>query len=382
MVGDVVSLHAEGGRVFRGTLHLLQILSMFSAPRTLQGGLSELAGGNSRLDWIESSAILLKLVEARILVADNPRASSVHFKPEGFAQAAVHITMLNDRNRTETYLNALRREVKPGQVVVDLGTGTGILATAAAKYGAGRVYAIEAGGIASVARSMFAANEVDDVVTLVEGRSTRVELPEKADLIVSEIIGSEPLAERALEYTLDALRRFAKPGAQFLPKRLRILAQPLELPESELELHVFTRATTARWRRWYGLDFDVLLDATSPIPYRFAVDPARASDWTCLGEPEPLVEIDFETLTTDTLDVRQRFETNRSGVINAIGIYFDLMLTDEHTITTRPSVAAPDTSWNVTVSLVDPPFSVGPQTAFELHYRHSPTATTLHCAKI
>lgn len=368
--------------MFRGSLQLLQFLSTFSTPRTLQGGLSELVAGNSRLDWVRTSANVLLLVNAGVLVPENTRAGSLHFTPEGFDHAAAHIAMLNDRNRTETYLNALRSEVKPGQIVVDLGTGTGILATAAAKYGARRVYAIEAGGIASVARSMFAANGVDDRVTLVEGRSTRIELPEKADLIVSEIIGSEPLAERVLECTLDAVRRFAKPGARLLPKRLCILAQPLELPESEIELHVFTRATTNRWRRWYGMDFDVLLDATSPIPYCFKADPMRVNDWTCLGEPEPLVEIDFENLTTDTLDVRRQFETNRSGVINAIGIYFDLTVTDEHTITTRPSVAAPDSSWDISVSLVDPPFSVGPQTAFELRYRHSPIATTLECIRV
>lgn len=382
VTGDTVSIHVPDGAVYRGFLSLLEILSVFTTPQTLQSGLSRLVAENSRADWVETSAIVLGMVKAGVLVPEDPRVGSLGLVTHRFDTADAHISMLNDRARTEAYLKALRREVRPGDVVVDLGTGTGILATAAAKLGARRVYAIEAMGIASVARSLFVDNRVDDIVTLVEGRSTRVELPERADLVVSEIIGSEPLGERALEYTLDARRRFAKEGARFLPKRLRILAQALELPAAELGTHRFTPWATSQWRDWYGLEFGALLNATTPRPYSYWTMPAQVNEFTRLSESELLAEIDFETLTDDTLDVRHRFEATGCGLVNAIVVSFDLLVTDEHVITTRPDAASADTSWRVAVWLVEQPFEVAAHTRFELSYRHTPVSTTLTCVKV
>jgi predicted RNA methylase len=59
----------------------------------------------------------------------------------------LHLAMLDDRNRTAAYLEAIRDGVREGDVVVDIGTGTGVLAAAAAQAGARRVYAIEVGDI-------------------------------------------------------------------------------------------------------------------------------------------------------------------------------------------------------------------------------------------
>jgi hypothetical protein len=98
-----------------------------------------------------------------------------------------------------------------------------------------------------------------------------------------------------------------------------------------------------------------------------------------LSEAEPIIEVDFEKLTADTLEVRRRFDATRSGVINAFGVYFDLEVTEGHVISTRPSVASAASSWQVTIWLVDKPFPVSAETSLELVYRHTPTATTLEC---
>ena len=89
--------------------------------------------------------------------------------------------MLHDDRRTGDYLAALAEAVRPGDVVLDIGTGSGVLAVAAARAGARRVYAVEASDIAEVAERVFAANGVTDTVTLVPGWSREIELPEPAD---------------------------------------------------------------------------------------------------------------------------------------------------------------------------------------------------------
>jgi precorrin-6B methylase 2 len=105
-----------------------------------------------------------------------------------------------------------------------------VLAVAAAKAGVRRVYAVESSDIAEVAERVFEANGVRDTVTLVTGWSREIELPERADALVSEIIGNEPFEEEILETTLDARRRHLEPGARLIPNALTLIAKPLLIP--------------------------------------------------------------------------------------------------------------------------------------------------------
>ena len=67
-------------------------------------------------------------------------------------------TMLQDEVRTGTYERAIQANAMDfaGKVVLDVGTGTGILAYFAAKAGARKVYAVEASNAAVTARELMA----------------------------------------------------------------------------------------------------------------------------------------------------------------------------------------------------------------------------------
>ena len=91
---------------------------------------------------------------------------------------ALHGQLLDHRSRTQAYLKVVRDVVRPGSVVVDLGTGSGVLGVAAARAGAARVYAIEATAMAGVAQQVAAANGVADRVTVLRGWSQQILLPE------------------------------------------------------------------------------------------------------------------------------------------------------------------------------------------------------------
>ena len=80
-------------------------------------------------------------------------------------------------------------------------------------------------------------------------------MPEKADLLVAEVIGNEPLEEEILETVLDARRRLLKPGARMIPHVLTLLARPILLPEAEVGN---ARSAYLRWiarRALYDIDF-------------------------------------------------------------------------------------------------------------------------------
>ena len=178
--------------------------------------------------------------------------------------------MLHDDRRTGDYVAALAQAVRPGDVVLDIGTGSGVLAIAAARAGARHVYAVEASDIAAVAERVFAVNDVADRITLVAGWSRQIELPEPADLLVSEVIGNEPFEEEILETTLDARRRLLKPGARLIPNTLTLFARPLCLPRPRRRQRALGRSAVERWRGLYGIDFEPLARCRGARPRQLA----------------------------------------------------------------------------------------------------------------
>ena len=230
------------------------------------------------------SVINMLIEESGLISPDQGRAPI-----SGWADPVEHARMLHDDRRTGDYLAALAAAVRPGDVVLDIGTGSGVLAVAAARAGARRVYAVEATDIAVVAERVFEANGVQDRVTLVPGWSRQIELPEKADLLVAEVIGNEPFEEEILETTLDARRRLLKPGARLIPHALTLLARPVRLPEAELRQRAYGRAAVDRWRALYGIDFQPLLDAAIPGPVHTITEGEVVATWPQMGPPVVLV---------------------------------------------------------------------------------------------
>src|SRR5579864_6216059 len=101
--------------------------------------------------------------------------------------------MMFDQPRMQAYVSALERAVRPGSVVLDIGTGTGVFALLACRFGARKVYAIEPNDAIHVARRLAADNGCADRIEFVQDLSTRITLPEKADVIVSDLRGVLPL---------------------------------------------------------------------------------------------------------------------------------------------------------------------------------------------
>jgi precorrin-6B methylase 2 len=138
----------------------------------------------------------------------------------------LHHLLLSDSVRLQAVRRALRETVRPGSVVVDLGAGTGILGFLALRAGARRVYAIERHPIVRLARAVAAENGYGDRVTFVEGDSRRVKLPERADVIVSDLVGPLGIDPEMAESLVDA-RRFLKKNGRFVPERSEVWMAPV-----------------------------------------------------------------------------------------------------------------------------------------------------------
>lgn len=336
--------------------HTLAIVDAFLQPRSLPEAIRLLQARTSgRQDWIDLTAEIVQMRRSGLLLpedADNPPAQVEN----AFSAVPVHIRMLRDRTRTLAYLDAIRASVRPGDVVVDLGTGTGILAATAARAGALRVYAIEASAIADVAERVFAANGVADRVRLLRGWSTQLELPERADILVSEIIGNDPMAERILECTADAVHRFLKPDARLLPSKLCLLAVPLQLPKSLAQRTRVTPDQLAEWRKLYELDLEPLADNCGDA--RLLLPSADSPEWTPLAPSSVLEEIDLRARSEAPRNRECVFSISEDGKLEAVAFGFEARLLDGLKVSSNPSDPRPDNHWSHPVHVLAKPLAV------------------------
>lgn len=362
-----------GGQVTEGSLHTLPVLDAFSKPRTLADALERLQGtARSAQDWVDLTSTIVQLFTAGVL--RDPAQSAPGLRPaeKGFDAASIHVKMLNDRARTQSYLEAIRAVVQTGDIVVDIGTGTGVLAIAAARAGARHVYAIEATAIGNVAETIFKANGLDERITLVPGWSSQVDLPQRADVLVSEIIGNEPLGEQVIETTRDALSRLLKPDARLIPGQIRIFGIPVVVPDSMRAAHVFTGEALDRWHSWYGINFAPLANVETS-PYLFFSKPIKTREWDFLSEPVLLAEIDLRTIERFMIDASATAEVHSEGALNGLIVYFDLQLSPEITLTTHPARADEHCSWVTPVWLLPEPIPVTPKNQVTVTYKHRVT---------
>lgn len=134
-----------------------------------------------------------------------------------------HYPMMLDDLRNQAFQDAIERAVRPDMRVLDIGSGSGLLAMMAARAGAGEVHSCELNPvIAQTARDIVERNGFAGTIT-VHGKNSNKLDPEadlggRADLVISEIIGKDFVCEHVLPSMRDAARRLAKPGAQFIPQ--------------------------------------------------------------------------------------------------------------------------------------------------------------------
>ncbi|MCF2149644.1 50S ribosomal protein L11 methyltransferase [Desmonostoc muscorum LEGE 12446] len=148
-----------------------------------------------------------------------------------------HELMLGDRIRMVAYKNAIKEVVKPGMVVLDLGTGTGILGLWALQAGAKHLYAIDVNkDILAIASQNFEQNGFSGKFDVFHGMSYDINLPTRVDLIISEIMGNIADNEDFVPILTDAYNRFLKKSGIMLPSRVCSQLVPINSPKAHQQV--------------------------------------------------------------------------------------------------------------------------------------------------
>ena len=349
----------------------LSVLDTFSFPISVSDAMKVL---QTRVigaeDWINLTSAVTLLYNSGVLIDESQINSIISTDPHGFDSGLIHTMMLNDRVRTSSFLAGIREIVRPGDVVVDIGTGTGILAIAAAHAGAKHVYAIEATEIGKTALSLFEANGLSDKITLLQGWSTQISLPEPADVLVAEIIGNEPLGEKVLETTIDARKRLLNPEARMIPGKLKIFGLPVNIPFDELIKRVFTQDMAKSWQDWYGINFSPIGRLIKESPQSFLIKPQKAKDWITIADPILLADIDFKTVKQSMVDHTVQAIANTSGDLNGLLIYFELELGPNTHLSNHPAIADKDNHWHSLVWISTQSLLLQKGDGFQVTYRY------------
>ena len=225
--------------------------------------------------------------------------------------------MIADRVRVDAYSQALRKAVRPGDVVLEIGTGPGVFAVLACQLGAARVYAVEPDSVIQVAREIAAANGCAGSIEFIEDLSTRATLPAQAGVIVSDLRGVLPFFQHHLPSIADARRRFLAPGGTLIPKRDAVWVAVAEAPKE------YGRIVDC-WEN------NVLGQNLSPAR-RLAVNDMRKVRFTpqqLLTPPLLWATLDYATVENPDARGALNFSVQRPGTGHGIVAWFETCLAD------------------------------------------------------
>lgn len=233
--------------------------------------------------------------------------------------------MIADDVRTSAYLEALERTVRPGCTVLDLGTGSGFFAFEACRLGARHVYAIDPAPAIHAAQAVARANGLDRRITFYPSLSTQVELPERVDVIVSDLRGVLPANSAHVPALRDARQRFLAPDGVLIPARDELFAAIVETEETY-------RARSAPWGPRAGdRDVSAICDLLLNQMIR-----ERAPAAALLTEPVKWAAIDYHTAADARVRGGGRALATRSGVGHGLQVWFEATLFEDIGYSTSP----------------------------------------------
>lgn len=228
--------------------------------------------------------------------------------------------MLADGPRMAFYHALITRELPAGSRVIDLGTGTGVLAAWAARAGAAQVWALDHSVILETARTVAAANGLDQI-NFVSTHSTDFKLPEPVDVIVHEQMGDFLFDEGMVSNVCDLRDRLLKPGGRILPSRFAWFCEPVMLRED--------RRVPFLWEmNVHGYDYACLAEEqpNEPEYFRHASCDLQLVE-RFLGAAEPTLRFDLETMT-GVAELPRELTVTRTvmadGLLDAVAVFFEV----------------------------------------------------------
>lgn len=223
--------------------------------------------------------------------------------------------MIRASARRDAYVEALRRSVRPGCTVLEIGSGPGFFAVLAARLGAARVWAVDPDESVHLGKELAKDNGVADRVTFVQGKVEELTLPAPVDVIVSDLRGVLPVLRGHFAAVAHARKHLLAKGGALIPTR-----DTLWVAASD-DAKVFEP-----WRDpWTLAPEGISLQAVR----RFAVNAwqkGRVTPESLLAPAQAFATLDYATLEDTGVGGRAELEVQRAGTLQGLTVWFDTEL--------------------------------------------------------
>ena len=225
-------------------------------------------------------------------------------------------SMIATPARMDAYVRAVQA-LAPGAFVLELGTGPGLLALLANRFGARRVVAVEPDEVIELARGIARANGVADSIEFHQALSNEIELDERADVIVSDLRGILPFHTGHIRAIIDARERLLTSGGTMIP-RADTLRAAIVTDREEYERRIGIWSSHAR-----GFDLRTIRDVAVNAWWGHRVEESQS-----LTEPHLLATLDYHTIQEPELVAEASLDVTRAGPAHGICIWFDTELVE------------------------------------------------------
>jgi protein arginine N-methyltransferase 1 len=252
--------------------------------------------------------------------------------------------MIADGERFHAYKKAIASAVRTGDAVAEIGCGPGIFALLACQAGARRVYAIDSEPIVDLARQLAVANRLSDRIEFIRSDSRKTDLPERVNVIISDIRGALPLFGQAISTIDDARRRFLAEGGALIPQCDTLKAAIIEAPSHYERI-------TSPWRKAVPE-----LNLSSPLTLVLNHECYHLYFRTeqLLTEPQSWCVLDYQRGASRHAAAELTFRAARSGTAHGVCVWFEAQLFGSSGYSTGPGTPTNGISGQVLLPWLEP----------------------------
>ena len=287
-----------------------------------------------------------------------------------------HRKLLTDEIRIKAYRESIENEINKGDIVADLGCGTGILSFFACQSEAKKVYSIEESSfLIKLAKRISNFNNFERKISFLNKNSLVIEnldIKEKINVLITEIMGSFGLEENILTYIIDFRDRFMnKTNIKIIPNRLKLYIIPYEnedfYKKDELELNWLNTN--------YNLDFKDFTLINKELAFIPDDLKSRINKKNFITDPIEISNIDLLNVKKVDLDIKCKIKIkNLKNIRKLHGFcgFFKAILSSNPNVNLTNSPLEPDTSFSQIYFPIKNPQKIRNGDIIKIHLNYSP----------